>query len=173
MTELEILERLAADTGLLAMKPTIEAMKQSAYEFTVRAAQALRDRGWALLKAPPGGEQVNGVRYQHLINKITLAIVDIIVNADDPNGQTRRPAWDLRGTGTPADVVEPPAAPPSPPFPPLPPGGEPGDPTDEALAILFTDVHVIRETVLEINASLKAIALAALEVRTRGIKFRL
>jgi hypothetical protein len=106
-TELEVLQALAAETGLLGPQATAEDAKQSAYAFTVKAAQRLRDRGWALLRAPAGGENVNGVRYDKIINRQTLMVVDIIVSSDDAH-VTRVPSWEEKGIGSPGDVVEPP-----------------------------------------------------------------
>lgn len=126
MSELETLQRLERETGLLAMGGDVEQMRRSSYEFTRRAQVLLRREGWRLLKAPPGGNAIDGVRIDKIINASTLQIADIIVNSDDPGPEAPRRAatWQIVDTGRATDVVndgggadvpEPPPPPPPPP----------------------------------------------------------
>jgi len=108
MSELETVQRLERETGLLAMRATEAEMKVTAHAFTVRVAQTLRAKGWALVRADPPANNVNGVRIDKIIHRVDLSIVDIIVNADDPHGATRRAVWQDVGLGVPRDVVDPP-----------------------------------------------------------------
>lgn len=137
MSELDTLKNLARETGLLAATGDVETMRHTSYQFTVKAAQRLRREGWALLRAPAGGNQINGVRIDKLINRSTLAIVDIIANADDPNGPPRQAAWQDEGHfGEPRDIVDAPIEIDQPPTTPeLPPTTDHGDG-------LFADVLV-------------------------------
>ena len=173
MSELETLQALERETGLLASRGDVEHMRQSSYSFTVQAASRLRREGWCLLKAPPGGNNINGVRIDKLINRHTLQMVDIIVNADDPNGPPRQASWQDVGIGDAANVV--PSSEPGDPTPapaPAPPP-EPRPEADLEIETLISAVETMYTAVVQVTAVLLDVATQVAELKRDGIKLRL
>jgi len=173
MSELETLQQLERETGLLASRGDVETMRQTSYQFTVKAAQRLRREGWAMLKAPAGGNQINGVRIDKLINRQTLQIVDIIVNADDPDGPPRRPDWQDVGRGNFSDVVEPPLAAEPEPGPVATPKPTEPPAVDIELDALIASAARIVESMDHVTAAVGALEQKIEQLQRDGVRLRL
>lgn len=108
MSELEQLQNLARASRLLEITGDTENMRRTSAEFTRRAASLLRRDGWRLLKARTGARAVNGVRIDRIINRDSLAIVEILSNPDDPSADAppRAVVWNPIETGIVTDVAD-------------------------------------------------------------------
>lgn len=174
MSELEILQQLERDTGLLAHVGDVEQMRESSYQFTVAAVRRLRRYGYALLKAPAGGNQINGVRIDKIIRKMDLERFDIIVNADDPSpgAPARRACFEPLGPGAAWEVVEAPDVELPPEAPPIvPPATAPPDSATLALMALIGTLHdqfgSLGVAVAELNRRLSELQRDGLKLRLR------
>jgi hypothetical protein len=108
MSELDRLQQLARETQLLAPTGDVANMRRTSYEFTRRAVSALRREGWRHVKAPDGGDAINGVRIDQIINRNTCEIVRIIANADDPapDAPPRATTWQSEGFGIVTQIAD-------------------------------------------------------------------
>ena len=108
--ELPAVQQVANESGLLAPRATAAENRLASAAFTVKVAQRLKAKGWALVRADPPAENVNGVRIDKIINRQDLEIVDIVSNADAAPPAERHAVWQVQGIGVPGMVVDPPDA---------------------------------------------------------------
>lgn len=100
--ELNLLRDLENRTHLLSTPGEPPALRRNAWLFTRAAVLALGAETWALVKAPPGSEQIEGVCIDKIIHRQSLEIVDIVYAAGASN---QAPAWQLHGPGESAWIV--------------------------------------------------------------------
>jgi hypothetical protein len=96
MAELDLLRDLESRSHLLSTPGDQAELKRAAWMFTRAAVRVLGPETWALVKAPPGGNQIDGVRIDKIIHRQSLEVVDIISDSESP---THAPAWTSQGIG--------------------------------------------------------------------------
>ncbi len=90
MAEREIIEELAARTGLLEPRADKREQKERVATFTRMAAWLVRSSGWGNVKK--GGENsVQGRSVDKLIHSVTGVVVDVVSKSDGPTTDDPKP----------------------------------------------------------------------------------
>lgn len=107
MSEKQIVLELAARTQLLGVGDTEQERRANAARFSGIAAWLLREFGWGRI-SHEGESAVDGKSADKLLNKNSLEVVDIIVDAE---GTAARAAWQIQAERLPIDRWIAPVAP--------------------------------------------------------------